>query len=204
MPNALRPNTGDREHDKFGLESGTTVLNVRLIGSDGGNLDDNRSGSIPIITTPHWYIHRGLFWTATDFDGDIDITDEKYWWIHTGSKHSHIFLGLDTTASGHVDFYKNPTTLASSGTALTNQNNFTGSSNTSETTIYSGTASVATKGALLAHSLVGSPGRKEPVGGNVRAGSEWILEKDSDFLIQLQVDNDDTACALNVEWYDEE
>ena len=170
----------------------------------GGVYDANvdLSGSLVSIPVEHHMVHEGKYFTATDYDTDIDISAPKYWRITapntTTRIHCTIMVYVD--AAGLVQFYENPT-ISTAGTSLTAYNNDRNSSTAPTATVFKDTTT-SNDGTLLEQAYLGTSNNRTKIGGDSRQAVEFILEQNEDYIVKFTPAADDTQATIAVEWYE--
>ena len=97
----------------------------RVAISDGAHdAEVDALGYLATIEIEHHKVHEGNFYTATNYDDDVDIASPKYWHIIAPNTtvRIHIKIAIATDTAGLIELYENPTTSAN-GTEITSYNN---------------------------------------------------------------------------------
>lgn len=186
-------------------------LTVNVQGSGGSSpgplklLADEITGALATISTVHHEVHDGetfqSSWKSPDASPIADDATVTML-LATGARYPH--LTFETAAGGdaEVRLYKNPT-VTHAGTVNPTHNMNDPSSRTSTVTV-SMMPTIDTVGELKhIHFLPGGMGGNSP-GGTIRPETEWILDVNSLYMIQMiNRANSAQPISLVAQWYEE-
>lgn len=164
---------------------------------------DAVEGSLIQIDNVHHAVHDGDHYQACVFDGDVDTGSPKYVRITTPDTTVEQHIIIDVSANGGFlfEFYENPT-INAAGNAVTVLNNNRRSTNTSTTLTKEDCTTEAPNndGTLMCGGYSGGEKRK----ATAEAGSrtEWILERNEDYIVKVTPDADNTKVMINMAWYE--
>ena len=116
--------------------------------------------------------------------------------------YAHWTLTAQTTGAAIVQIFEG-TTASSNGTAVTRLNRNRNSTNTS-TTLAFHTPTITADGTKMSEKYLGSEGFKESTGQGVRGDSEFILKRNTKYLVRCTAISDDIKCAIGGDWYEHE
>lgn len=163
------------------------------------------SGAFIDMSISHAFIHRGELFIFHDIDIDVDISGPKYWHFKAGSSDEiapHLEFQISTDGGALVEFFEAPTTT-DDGTQLTAYNHNRRSSKTPGqlTAYYDPT--VSSDGTKLSVFEIGSAGggpNQNP--GKRDRDNEFILKKDTSYLIKITVRQDNTNVSMLANFYE--
>lgn len=163
------------------------------------NTHDGLTGALITIDYPHHEVHDGSFYICSDISGSVS---SKIWRITTPNTtmRAHFTLMVSSDQAITLGFYENPT-LNAAGTQLTAYNADRNSANTATVTAFKDTTTTS-DGTLLFTTVTGSSNAKSQVGGAARAGSEYILKQNEDYLIKCTLANAGYVSII-LDWYEE-
>jgi len=164
----------------------------------------DKSGAQVLIDFAHHAVHHGFLFTVSDFDTDIDIAAPKYWLFRTPNTNKRIHIIFDVGVSGgvQVDLYESPT-ITADGTAITPFNNDFNRNDVSVLLVFKD-PTVTADGTLKTSTRIGAsgPGNSDKVGGNLRPGSEYILKQNTNYILKITSDANDTKATMIAEYYE--
>ncbi len=181
---------------------------VEIVGTNGKTSNfskaevDELTPSITTITVPHNRIHVGDMYSASHLFTSIGAAADAEVLIKVGSnKYLHFMFSISAGAESYVYIFEGPT-ITTNGTEvqIRNMNRF--SSNTSDANVYY-TPTIGVDGTQICVGLLPGAIKKNDMGGNIRPDTEWILNKNTDYLIR--VTNNGTGAepvAIQLEWYE--
>lgn len=177
------------------------LLNARLV-------QDSISRGLEIISTPHAEVHDGDTFTAcykTPDASPIANDATVVLLIKVGStKQAHLVWGAAFGGEGEVQLFEGPNDTAD-GNPLTEPNMNRGSAEVAEVTVFQGPTigNGVGNGTELVDVMVpgGTTGRA--VGSALRANTEWMLAKSTNYLLVLtnRAGNAQQASA-QLQWYE--
>ncbi len=173
------------------IGSGTAVAGI-----------DTISSTLPVIQTEHYEVHKGNYFTVTEYDADVDIVGPKIWHISTPDTalRAHTIFSVTSDTAGTVEFWEGPT-ITNSGTGLTPRNNDRTSSDTTTFKFWTG-PTVSASGTLLQVDRIGTYKPQTRIGGKLRQYSEFILAQNQSYLLKFTTDADNGKVTFNGEYYE--
>ena len=161
-------------------------------------------GALVAIDQTHHEVHEGHHFTWTHIDTEVDTDTPLYVRITTPDTdvEPHLTGSVDVGVSGGtVEFFEAPT-LNAPGTAGTPLNNNRRSLNLPTCTVFYDCTTTNDGTRLMAH-LVGSTGGGSRFGGSVEQRTEWILARNTTYILKVTTTADNTRVALALRWYEE-
>lgn len=158
------------------------------------------------IAFQHHEVHEGKHYTVAVVDTDVDIIGPKYVRITAPDTAARIhFMGVvSADGAALVEFYEDPTILAA-GTALAEQNNERNFPNAATATTFEDATTQAPNndGTLLFAGRIGGTGVAQTrFAGSLADREEWVLKQNTDYLVKVTVDADDTEVVIVLTWYE--
>lgn len=130
----------------------------------------------------HHYIHAGNFFTFSNLWTSVSDTTSKYILIRTGDRMAHFHTGVGTGGQAEIRFY-NGTTVTNNGTQINAINHNRVSDRLSKTKIYKGPTVSSTDSLILVQLVPGSSSAASVSGGTSGGCKEFVLEKNSVYLV---------------------
>lgn len=162
---------------------------------DVANVDEF-SEALETIDVPHAHIHEGKMFDMCELATITSGSNRDYLVITGANKFVHFKVTCTADGKGDVAIYEEPTTSAN-GTGMAELNRNRASAITPEVTVFH-TPTVSAVGTMLCDELFGS-GNKS--GGETRADNEWVLKKNTKYLIRVHASaNIDVSTKMN--WYE--
>lgn len=163
---------------------------------------DFATNSLVNIDFEHYMVHYGkVYYIDRVATIDTDATNIILIVTRDTPIYAHLGIILISTKGCLLEFYED-TVTSNDGTALTIFNRNRNSSNTSIMGAFH-TPSVTTNGTLLQSKHVGSAGvaeKSEP--GETRNLSEWILKRNSKYLLKVTSHEDANETIIGASWYE--
>ena len=163
---------------------------------------DSIANTLETIELEHHEVHEGNFYTISDYDNDVDIIAPKYWHLKTPDTVKRIHIKMEVGANGAdlVEFFETPT-LTGNGTALTPKNNDRNSANATTLLVYYD-PTVTADGTRITADLIGTNNNKTIIGGSIRNGAEFILKRNTSYLVKFSPVADNTKATFKAEFYE--
>jgi hypothetical protein len=162
---------------------------------------DTFSQAVPIISAEHRYLHMGEVFRYYDAAT-----------LASGSSQDYLFTTPDTTLSIHLLLHIDGSAITSfslfedsdkTGTTLqTIVNANRNSTNTSTMTIHKGVSGGTTDGTHLVYYASGSAGGNSKSPAIFDYVSEWVLKRNSKYIIRITSGTNGNLCNLVTEWYE--
>ena len=149
----------------------------------------------------HHEIHEGDTYQVSYFADDVADSSKIIILLRVGDVPAHMTYEADAGADATIELLENPT-VNDAGTAMTEYNQNRTSANTATVTAFHTPTLVG--GTQLVIQL--APGGRGPQagGGSARADSEWILDSNEDYAIQItNISGQAQPMSVLVEWYEE-
>ena len=173
------------------IGSGTAVAGI-----------DTVSSTLPVIQLEHYKVHKGKYFTVTEYDGDVDIVAPKVWHVSTpdNTLRAHVIFAISSDTAGLVELWEGPT-ITNSGTGLTPRNNDRTATDATSFKFWTG-PTVTTSGILIQTDRIGTYKPQTRVGGNLRQYAEFILAQKQSYLLKFTTDADNGKVTFNGEYYE--
>lgn len=158
---------------------------------------DEITGSLTIIDDPHHEVHEGEMYDVCELIS-LGLGATRNYLITTGIKSVHFKYDVTADGKGNVTLYED-TTTSSAGTSMSELNRNRISTNTA-ITVVTHTPTITGDGTMLCQELFGSSNKS---GGEARSENEWILKKNSKYMIRITA----TVAldfSIKINWYEEE
>lgn len=191
---------------------GISSLRAMLVDIDGlpMELDSIASGRPTygyqvFVEVEHHKIHEGAHFTKQLCDYEVDIASPKYVLLRAPDTATRIHQNMEVSASGaiNIQLFEDPS-LNSDGTPLVVYNNDRNSLLTPEMLLFED-PDVLSDGIddIVTH-CVGTPGigAAFSIGGNSRRERELIFKQNTDYVVKVTPDANDTIVSICVEWYE--
>jgi len=152
----------------------------------------------------HSLVHDGKVFVVSDYDGDVDNADPKYWYILTAvGYYPHIQIAVSVSAAGIIELFEAGTETAD-GTEITPVNMNRNSASTASTKFFYD-PTVTADGTLIDREYVPGGDRLQTrVGTQARTEAEWVFKAAAatNYFLKFTPDADATKIAIEIEFYE--
>lgn len=161
------------------------------------DLDPVNHGILPTVSSEISMVHRGMHFTSTYYNDDIDKNDPKYLLVKTsGSRlQTHITAEIFTDESVLIQGFEQPT-ITAYGDLLPITNNNRNIVNASGTKVYQD-PTVTNEGSPFMNLMASQ-------GSPAKPPREFVLKQNREYLIKITADKKNTKVILNAMWYEVE
>jgi hypothetical protein len=152
----------------------------------------------------HHKVHQEALFILADEGANVQIATPKYWKIATPNTSTMIhfsFIG-GASAACKIEMFETPTT-SNDGTGLTPLNADRNSGKTASLLAYKDPAA-SVDGTLLASQRINASGGSIRISGEQDRNIEYILKKNTAYLIKMTVAANGTNVELNADWYEQD
>jgi hypothetical protein len=169
-------------------------------------LQQDRITKMPVnMDDKHYLVHEGRLFSLSYESLDLDIATPQKLLFRIGSRDLHYVSVLGALGgSVKLELYRSPTVTAA-GTEIAGYNNNEDSSNTISAKGYH-TPTTTANGTLCAppRRALGSAQGASSSGSSLSGGSERILKANTDYLVIITTDTDNTKYTYYLEGYEED
>lgn len=169
---------------------------------DGDNLVIDNTGAMVGIDLVHHTIHEGILFSSTHIFRDVISGASVEMAGITGDKNAHLIVVVKAGGKALIEF-ENGTTFTSNGEAVTAVNRNATSTNTATASIYH-SPDVDEDGTVFATQFIPGGGRQNAtIGGEAGTRQEYILEPNTNNLIEVTNESPDTEdIFIEFLWYE--
>ena len=164
---------------------------------------DEIANAVVLIGYPHHKVHDGDMFQVSYYDNAVADDANVTFLVRVGAKPAHMTFAGSVGGDAEALMYENPA-ISNIGTSLAEWCMNRVANKIPETTVFH-TPTATNDGAEMHASFV--PGGAHPTqapGGSARAGTEWILAPDTDYLIRIiNRAGSEQEISLVVQWYED-
>jgi hypothetical protein len=178
-------------------------VNFKTIKRSWGSPQDHDTGALITIDAVHAAVHTGDHFTAV-YSATKNAAQSLDMCIITPDvdKEWHIIFTTSASDAGTLYLYKD-SILADSGTAVTPANNNFNSATLPEATV-GHTPTVTAVGTIVEQYNLGATSGPVRFGGTSSARNEYILKRNSKYLVRYTATNNNTVISHIMAWYEVE
>lgn len=158
------------------------------------------------IEYPHFAVHQGFLWESTYYDGSVDIASPLQFALTTIDVPVEVHLDFDVEVSGVVtmEIIETPT-ITNMGTVVPvfNYNRkLAPFKNVGLFGIYRDSVYTGGTGTVISTLRGGSTaGGNNRISGTIRSGAERVLRPDTNYILKITPDANDTKVGVRFEFY---
>ena len=166
---------------------------------------DPITGALSSIDVEHREVHEGHFFSGSQYVANVQIVSPKKYIINTPdtARRAHIKIQVDGAAKFTAKLSEGATT-DSDGTELTMHNADRESTNVAGTKFYHTPTNAVHGAVVLREQTAGSNSPVVRIGGTARNGGEWMLKRNTKYLLEITVAADNTDISVVFDFYEEE
>lgn len=162
---------------------------------------DRSTGAVITIDYAHHEIHDGSHFKGGYQDVTMNTNDVINLLLVTPNttKYAHFTMTAQSSGAATVELYEGGTITG--GTAVTIWNRDRNSTKVATVKLYH-TPSITSDGTKMVTKWIGGTGFRADVSGAVRGDSEFILRKNTNYLIRATANANTIKVAIGADWYE--
>lgn len=159
------------------------------------------SQAVPTIPSEHKYLHAGevfRYWDATTLGSGV--SQDYLFTTPNTTPYAHMLLHIDGTAVTSFYLFEDSDRTGTTPQTIFNANR--NSATASIMTLHKGTSGGTTDGTQLIGYASGTSQGSSKSPASLDYSSEWVLKKNSKYVIRITSGTAGNLCNLMLEWYE--